>query len=579
MIHSKRLTWHFLFFLFTAITFLFATTSVYSQSDDPYQKSGEYQDEILSVMDKDFEQAEKLLEEMLDKYPFYENIVFAGQFYAKAKMYDKASEYWRSTLVQIEYEYPYIENLYRNNLMYEQLLELYLDARSKLKNEDYYLNSKIIKTYILLNQFMEAADFVITVTKHNIRYLSNYISLFDDVLKENKKVFNRLLKGINDIEKSVQIPDDAEEKVKNNLLETINHIKAEKAKLYYFVEEFSQSIEIYIDILKSGLLAENDAISIVNIFINNAPTGQLIKLLDTYLSIYKESNRLPYYLMLKAELYFKEKDFYNASQTLTEYMKTITEEQSPSEYGKMQYMLGVCYFNLGTYEKAVSSFKANSFYKTEENDIYLARSYIAVSEFEQAETLLEKMLQTRKNASAAYYLSLLRLFSDDINNVIYSFQMLLNDYSSADYIPNVLEILDLLYQIHSKEKELDIFKSFYNMYLKRSFPELFEGYSIMLENAENPNLKAHIKIRVCEAMIDYEMFEKVETILKELSEEQKKESITDYYKQKALFMLGKTYIMFMEKQEQGKEILLKLLKETPNTVFGQQIKEIIKKHS
>ncbi len=580
-----------------------------SNEDDKTPKdNNEYEirkqiEEYISI--KEFENADKLYKKLINLYPRKDNYVEYASFLANRKKYGEADKIFRKSIINIFDEYRSVEDYYLKFKMYEELLNLYIDAFNQIDFIDLYLTKKILKLYDVLNQEEERADFI-----------------FQLLISDSEVIFSNILSDItNEIEEEEHNNDKLIE-VLDSLLSYKDlsftkklEIKRKLGEIYFYKQQFEKSYSIYRELIISYFKLLND-----NMITEFKIQTIVNKIIGDFLSIRKYDILINIYQIIIHKIQHKNQDMYiDYNYRLANTSKRNNElDYSLEKYKELKNFINsirkndkhlaigdIRSFNLTlnniNYDIAEILYEKKDFinaiaylseitYPDRFNDRFLltGKCYLAIKNLEMAKEnfqLSYKNYSIQDSIQSLYYLSIISLLNDQkIKTLNYYENIILHTRSDESNITkDVLLKYEILLTMLNDDKRFNEFKEFEKKIHTYKYDEIINDITTHYKKYMNFNIEEYpyYIFNSIDILEKEKQHEKALTILGEIINKPNIQEIANgFYYQKAVFIKSNILIDYIKKNENRKigiiiKNLVNLIVEYPKTIYLYKIKGII----
>ena len=521
-----------------------------NKEEKPTQTSIQFKISDLTMKGK-IEEAYKQYEILIENYPSIINYRDFAEFCAKNKKYKKAKEFYLKGYPNFYQSFYRLESIFYKYQMYEEWLDILLE-KHKNKQTDISINSRILVLYHTFEQYKKAADFSFKCMLFNDQYKEYYIN---SLIKISKKE-DMLDYIVNDV-----LENKSKLKLSKEQENTIIYIKA---FIYYYNKKYDEAIPIFREIIKDKQISYKKLENIISSLNEVGEYENAIKIIDYYNEINKNSIYEKELNFKKSELLISQKKY---DEAITLLQKLLDSKNRYHVY-RASYLLGLLYKEIKDYKKAKEYFLKNKTFKRKNNDLNISYCFIIEDNYEEAKKIL---LRYPHDSYALYLLAILYLLEDDVSNSIATFEKISNLSVPSTESGEAIENLNILYRISIKKDQLKLYKQFHKLKLKDRYDELLKEYDNFIKNA-NGFMKDFYNNYFADLFIKNKDYEKALKVLTELSYN----GMDDFYGQRANYLLGKLYIKELDKKDEGKKILLEILKHNPNNIYADDIRELLK---
>lgn len=541
------------FLLFTILSLYLFTPLSYSIPEEE-----ELQDQIYEkLIEEDYEAAENLYLELGEHYPSSQNFFQIARFFASQRKYEQAIDYWYRSVDDLPEEYIIIERELLSHRLYEEVLDLYFRVLEDLGREDINLNLKIINIYRLLSRYQDLTEYLISLLKMKSQYFDTYARQFIAVASR-EEAYSIVVESLEELVASNTFVDNRQ----MTLLRTL-------AEIYWNKGEADKAREYYIQVIQSGNIASYQLDNLLLTLVDREDYENAVMFSEAYID-YLINNTNNQYLVQQYQLkllrYAVALNNYDKALEIVDHLMDNSEGLS---FDELNYYKGKILFLKENYNEALTYLERVQRTFLQQSNVMIAQCYLFMGDYEKAAALFQDLPQ---DIEASYYLAITYLLQGNIPGCLSFLENTVLSFGDDPLAVKSLELYRILLNLSDKEEQLQLFR----LYIQT---RLVEGNTSALQfieanlNQENQGLMlSYFYLEKVDILLEAQRYQDAADYLSTLIESQ---VLSSFLQEKAQFMLGGLYFVHLDKKEEGRQMLLSLIREHPNSIYLFQVRQLL----
>jgi tetratricopeptide (TPR) repeat protein len=514
-------------------------------------------DIMLAKRNNNTKKASALYQKLLQVAPTPKNLRAAGVFFATIKNLDKAEELWLKSVTDIHTEYSKIERYFYRYGLYNQLLDLFLAIYSndKLHNR-YYVTNRILELMFNLNRFSEIIPFI----KAN---LIKYPGMYRDFMA-------RLLKLAKLKEHQASVIGYLDTIQTNSNLTEAQHIYARKVLMNILttIGMYDAAIPLFLELLPASKISDWDISNYIRRLSLGGVGKKLIPILQPWIETRIEN-------LLQSDpgmrIIFNYLDLLERENLSLAAVKLSAHFKKLDDYLIKDVALlkhAKLLMQVGEYEEALKTF----------NSLQSIAPHVLIPL--QAQALLwlnriDKLLQFLQNnehvKGVGYISALVTMIKGDYGLAQTKLENVINRGVVGTSSDRALDLYEqLLTNTHSDKRFLALVGEFERLRFLESYSDVL-AFEKKLVGRFGTQQALYFQFGFIDAEYRLEDYEKLLQRIIKVSKYQ----LSEFYREKTNFILGKLLIEEFDEYKRGRKILLTQLRRNPKSVFAPEIRKVL----